>query len=74
MQWISINDALPVISREDWESGCAQVKVLVWDGVGWSEAWYQPGTKEFYYLDGTFGGPISGVTHWAIPEPPEGAR
>lgn len=70
MEWISVEKALPTISEEKAGEGFVQIKVLVWNGEDWLEAWYQPDAKEFYDVAGWMGFPAKGGTHWAIPETP----
>lgn len=71
MEWISVEKALPTIPEEKAGEGFVQIKVLVWNGEDWLEAWYQPDTKEFYDIPGYLGWPIKGVTHWTMPEVPK---
>jgi Protein of unknown function (DUF551) len=54
--WISVKENLPKDNTN----------LLVWDGRYWYEAWYRGGL----FLDE--GRPLTGITYWQIPAPPEG--
>lgn len=71
INWVSVQESFPTIPKEKVAQGDREVKVLVWNGEDWLEAWYQPDTKEFYDIPGYLGWPIKGVTHWAMPEVPK---
>ena len=70
MEWISVEKALPSSPNDGASNVFERVKVLVWDGKEWGEAGYDLHDKKFYDLSDWPGYEITGVTHWAIPEPP----
>jgi hypothetical protein len=71
MNWVSVDDGLPTISKSLQMEGYVQVKVAVWTGFDWCEAWYEPEKRAFFDSPGWLGKEISGVTHWATVKSPE---
>lgn len=68
INWVSVEESLPAMSKEKLAWGDREIKVLVWDGSELDKASYLPGLKNFFDLADE---PICGVTHWAIFDPPK---
>lgn len=68
INWVSVEESLPAMSKEKLAWGDREIKVLVWDGSELDKASYLPGLKNFFDLADE---PICGVTHWTIFDPPK---